>query len=102
VELGFLLGPDLLHRQHPLPEHLPAPARVGAVVSHLLAVPTPADAEQEAGAGKVIQASDHVGEDDRVPLNNQTDSGRQLEPGGCHRGRRQGHERVDHMPVLLR
>src|SRR4051812_3009606 len=50
VIAGLVFGPDRLHRFDPLGHDRHAPARVGAVVLHLLAVPAGADAELEAPA----------------------------------------------------
>jgi hypothetical protein len=41
------------------------------VVLHLLLVPTDADAECDATAGKQIEGGDRLGEDDRVVLGDQ-------------------------------
>src|SRR5207247_6551666 len=56
VELGDVLGPDLLHRAHLLLEPLEARLELGAVVLHLLGVPAAAEAELEATMGEEIEA----------------------------------------------
>jgi hypothetical protein len=50
MELGLVLGPDLLHGQDSLAHQLEAAGGIGAVVGHLLQVPAPAHPEQEASA----------------------------------------------------
>ena len=68
VILGRLLGPQLLHRQHTLAHDLEARVVAGAVILHLLDVPTAADAEDEAAAGELVEAGDRFRGDDRVAL----------------------------------
>src|SRR5260370_17585596 len=45
VELSVLLRPDLLHRENPFAQDLPAPLEIGALVLHLFPVPATADPE---------------------------------------------------------
>ena len=56
VELGFLLGPQLLHGQHALAQQLEARLVAGAVVLHLVDVPAAADGEDEAAARELVEA----------------------------------------------
>ena len=66
VELGGVLRPDLLHREHLLGEPLEARLGVGAVVLHLLDVPAAADPEEEAPVGDEVDARHLFGGRDRV------------------------------------
>ena len=73
---GLVLGPDRLHRLDALAHQREAAVRIGAVVLHLLAVPTRADAEQEAPARQPVDARDLLRRDDRVALDHEADAGR--------------------------
>src|SRR5207253_7131762 len=102
LEGRFVLGPDALHGEHALAQHAPALLEVGAVVLHLLGVPPAADAEEDAPAREEVEARDLLGGGDRVALDEQADPRADLEGGGHGGRRRQGHERVVRVPVLLR
>src|SRR6185312_11072108 len=54
VVARLVFGPDRLHRLDPLGHQRHPPARVGAVVLHLLAIPAGADAELETPAGEAV------------------------------------------------
>src|SRR5262245_29417108 len=75
VILGFVLRPDLLHRQHAFAQQLPADRVAGAVVLHLLDVPTTPDAEDEPAVGEVVDAGDLLCQGDRVAFDDEADAG---------------------------
>jgi hypothetical protein len=56
VVFGHLRGPDLPHGLDPLGKQRHPGARIGAVVGHLLAVPSGTDPEQEAPAAEPVEA----------------------------------------------
>ena len=102
VILSHVLGPDGLDRLDPLAKELPARAEVGAVVRHLFAVPSPADAEDEPTVGNQIHARHLFGGVDRIALNEQADcrpDADRLAGESRHRERDEGVQRV---PVVLR
>src|SRR5207302_1266388 len=101
VELGLVIGPDLLHGQDALPEYSEAPGRVGPVVLHLLPVPAPADTEEEAAAGEEVEGGDLLGRRDGVAFDDEADSRPEEEPLGDHGGGGEGQEGVERLPVLL-
>ena len=102
VELGDVLGPDLLHRAHLLLEPLEARLELGAVVLHLLGVPAAAEAELEATMGEEIEAGHGFRGGDRVALDDQANAGADTQPLGRGRRRRQRDERIERVLVLLR
>jgi hypothetical protein len=69
---------------------------------HLLGVPAAADAEEHAAAREMVEARHLLGERDRIALDDQADAGADLEAGGDGGRRRQGHEGIECVPVLLR
>jgi probable F420-dependent oxidoreductase len=97
---GLLFGPDRLHRLDALAHQTEAAAGVGAVICHLLEVPTRTDAEQEAAAGEQVEARHLLGGDDRVTLDDQADRGPDPQALGSGSGRRQGDEGVVEARVL--
>ena len=99
---GLVLGPDRLHRLDPLAHQREAAVRIGPVVLHLLAVPTRADAEQEAPAGQSVDARDLLRRDDRVALDHEADAGREQQALGGGGRRRERDERVVRVAVLRR
>ena len=95
-------GPDRLHRLDPLPRQLVAGGEDGAVIGHLILVPAIADAEQEAPAGDLVDRGNRFRRLDRVALDNEADTGTELQRLRHHRRRAQRHEGVHHVVVLLR
>ena len=71
------------------------------MVGHLLSVPAPADAEDEAAVGNEVKAGDFLGRGNWVALNHQTDAGAQLQVGGDGSGGGEGDEGVVGVPVHL-
>jgi hypothetical protein len=96
----LVLRPDGLHRLDPLPHHRHPPARVGAVIGHLLPVPPRADAELEPPARQVVNAGDLFRGDDRVALDHQAHAG--TDPQPRRRRHRRGHrdEQVERVGVV--
>ena len=102
VELRLLLGPDLLHGQHPLAHHPEARREGGPVMLDLLDVPAGAHAEEEASVGEEVEAGHLLRGDDRIVLDHQADAGAEAEPRRHGRRRRQPDEGVQGVRVLLR
>ncbi len=102
VELGFIMGPDLLHRQNPFAHQRPAPPGIRAVIAHFLQVPAAANPEQKPSTGQLIERGDLLGGGDRVALDDQAHARPEPELGGHHGGSRQGQERVQGVRVLTR
>ncbi len=50
----------------------------------------------------MVEARDLLGERDGVPLDDEADTGAELEGLGHRRGRAEGHERIERVPVLAR
>ena len=90
AELGHLVGPEGLHREHLLAHQRPPPREVDAVVLHLLAVPAEADAEDEASLRQPVESRELLGEGDRVVLGRQADAGSEQDAA---RERRRGGQR---------
>src|SRR5262245_48277962 len=94
VKLGLLLRPERLHCQDAFSQELETAFIADAVILHLFDVPAAADGENEPAAGKLVEARDRLGGDDRIALGQQCDAGTQLERAGRRRRKRQCHERI--------
>src|SRR5262249_34125673 len=101
VVLGFVLGPDFLHRQDPLAHQSPSSLEVRAVILHFLDVPASPDSKKESTSGKHVHAGDLFCGSDRISLDDRTDSSPEFEFSSRGRGRSQSYERVVSMPVLF-
>src|SRR5262245_37241548 len=102
VELRVVLGPDLFHGEHSLPEHAPTLFVIGSVILHLFGVPSAADAEDDSTVRKPVQRSDLLGGDDRVTLDHEADACGQKESCCGRRGGGKSDKRVVSVPVLTR
>ena len=98
---GLFLGPDLLHGEHPLAEHAPAPLERRAMVLHLLGVPASTDPEDEPPVRQTVEGGDFLGGRDGIAFHDQADAGGEAEPRRDRRSRRQRHEGVVRVPILL-
>src|SRR5450759_4239819 len=101
VVLGLLLGPDRLDGLGLFAQQLPPRAEVGAVVGHLLAVPTCADAENETAVRDKVDAGGFLRGVDRVALDQKAYAGskpNRLRGRGSDRER---DERIHGVPVVL-
>ena len=72
------------------------------MVHHLLAVPSPTDAEQEAPAREHVDRRHGFGGLDGIPLHDQADPRSELERTGRFRGECERDERIQQSVVLLR
>ena len=99
MELGLVLGPDLLHGQHRFPGLGPSVVEIAPHNLRLLPVPARAYAEHEAAPGEIVQGRDHLGEKKRVPLRHQADARSQPQGTGHRRGLGEGHEGIHHVGV---
>ena len=101
VVLGLLSSPDGLHGLDPLTHQTEATGRVGAVVGHLLQVPSGTDPEQEPAVRQDVDRGNLLSGVDRVPLDDQGDASSQFEAIGdrCPRGK--AGERVEGVVVHL-
>ena len=72
------------------------------MIGHLLGVPAGADAKQKAAPRDLVETGDLLGRLDRITLHDQADTRAHLQPRRSRSGRRQRHERVHHVVVLLR
>ena len=102
VVLGSVVGPDGLHRFDLLPEQLPAGPEVGAVVGHLLAIPSGSDPEDESSVGGEVQAGDLFGRVDGVALDDQADACGDTQRLAGHGGDGERDEGIHGVPVVLR
>ncbi len=102
MKLSLLLGPKRLHRQHALAQQLETGLIAGAMVLHLLDVPTPTDRKNEPAAGKLVEARNRFGGDDRVSLRHEGNARPDLESARRCRGERQCDERIVGMGIALR
>jgi hypothetical protein len=68
VELGLRLRPKRLHRQDAFAQELETAVIANAVILHLFDVPAAADSENEPAAGKLVEARDGLGGNDRIAL----------------------------------
>src|SRR5436190_1951408 len=62
MKLGRILGPYLAHREDALPQDFPALREWGAVVFHLLSIPSTADAENHPAIGERVERGDLLGQ----------------------------------------
>src|SRR5262249_35209438 len=102
VIFGLIVRPDLLHGQDALAHERKPRPRIGPVVLHLLAVPTPADAEDDSPARDEIETRNLLRERDRVPLDDEADAGAEKYLLRRRRDRSQRNEQVVRVVVLLR
>ena len=75
VVFRFVFGPDGAHRLHFLAGDLPSILVDGAVVFHLLAVPSGTDTKDHASARYRIERCDLLRECDRIAFDDETDTG---------------------------
>ena len=101
AELGHLLRPERLHRQHHLAHAGAAALGVDAVALHLLLVPAVADAEHHAAAGEPVERGDLLGQRDRIVLRHQRDAGAEPDPAGARRRRGERDIGIERALVLL-
>ncbi len=98
----LLGGPQLLHRQHTLPDPVPTLGEHEPVVLVFLDVPAVADAEDEPPAGDHVERRHLLGRPDRITLGQQADAGTDLERGGRGRHSRKRDELIVGPPVVVR
>ena len=97
---GFLLRPNLFHRQDFFTHFCPALGVVRAMVLHFLAIPPGTNAEHNPAARQHIEGCHLFGQCNWVPLDDQTNPGTQSN-ALRHRGAgAQGDEGVVGVPVL--
>src|SRR5262249_6133536 len=68
MKLSLLLGPKRLHCQHALAQQLETGLIAGAMVFHLIDIPTTTDRKNEPAARELIEACHRFCGDDRVSL----------------------------------
>ena len=100
VIFGDFLGPDFLHRLDALAQNLPALFEIGAVIFHLLGVPATADAEDDAAVGDDVERRDLFRQHDRIALDDEADTGAELDALGGYRGGGQSNELIVRVPIL--
>jgi hypothetical protein len=102
MEFGFLLGPQFLHGEYPLAQQSEARLVLGAVIFHLIDVPTAAHGKDEATTRKLVEACHRLRCGDRVALGDETDAGAEPQALGCRRGERERNEGIVRVFVALR
>ena len=101
VELGLLLGPQRLHRQHALAQQLEARLIARAVILHLLDIPAAAHGKDEAAARELVEARHRFGGDDGIALRDERDAGAELEGARRRRGEGQRDEGIVGVRIAL-
>src|ERR1700686_1027127 len=102
VILCCFLGPNLLHCLNALAQYLPSTPEIGAMIFHLLAIPTAADSENYAAVRDHVERRDLLRQQNRIALDDETDSSAELDPLGGDGRRGQCDELVVRVPILGR
>jgi hypothetical protein len=92
---------QISHRLDPLAHQLEAGLGVGAVIFHLVGIPTAADAEQKAAVRHLVERGDKFRRLDRVALLHQAHPGSEFEPGHGDRSGGQRHKRVHRVVIAF-
>jgi hypothetical protein len=95
VELGLVLGPDLLERDQLFVRDRSAGPWIRAVVAHFFTAPACAHPEDHPAAGYQVQAGDLLGRVDHIPLDQQGHPSPQQQVTGDRCCRRQRDEWVE-------
>ena len=100
VVTGFFFGPDRLHRFDTFAQDFPATIK-RETVFHFLFIPAPANAEQEAAVGIVIERRDLLCERNGMVFDDKADAGAEFKFFRNGSGHRERHERIAHIIVRL-
>src|SRR5262249_51530761 len=101
MEFGFLLGPQFLHGEYPLAQQFEARLVLGAVVLHLIDVPTAAHGKDETTTGELVEARHRLCRDDWVALGDEADARAEPQALGCRRGERERDKGIVRVFVAL-
>src|SRR5262249_17207834 len=102
MEFRFLLGPQFLHGEYPLAQQFEACLVPGAVVFHLIDVPTPAHGKDKATTRELVEARRRLRRDDRGTVGDEAEARAEPQVLGCRRSERERYEGIVRVFVALR